>query len=216
MSSLTIAMPRVQNVKKRNYKKSNFTKKPKKSITKQLVKTQVEKKVLDTGGVGTALVANTFSLFQPMNLVGMGPNGNERIGRKLLMKSVDLRLSCTPTALPTPVRVIIVYDKSGNNGSVTAPLSTDILQAADFDALMNSDRSERFVTLMDCIYGPSSITGAPLSLREFRKINLETQFTNTSAPTTIDEITKGTLLFGACSVLASTISFKCRVRYTDV
>lgn len=208
---LEIAMVNKAAPKKRNVSKTTFKAKPKKSITFQPPSKQIEKKTWDVSIVGTATVANTWSVLQPINLVILGTNYFERIGKKILMKSMDVRHRQTFGV----TRMVAVYDKAGNNGSATLPLFSDVMSGSTIEAQPNPINSDRFVILADELYNPNTTT-IPVASRTFRKMNLETQYSATTGAITVGDVTHGVVYLMFITEAIGTFTFRSRIRYTDI
>lgn len=169
-----------------------------------------EKKTVDVlAGMGLPAGAVTWSALQHINVIPQGTTGNQRVGRKVQMKSLYLRANygqCT--------RILAVYDRASQNASIVAPLITDILTADNNLAHKNLNNGERFVTLIDetTVFD----TGSTKYSEMFRKIDLSAIYTATTG--TVAELTTGGvwIMFSNPSVGVPTGNFYSRIRYTDV
>lgn len=111
-----------------------------------------EKKFVDTTVTGDC---STTGSVTALNLVDEGTGVSQRVGRKICMKSVQLRGQIRPEdalttgancTIPTHVRVMIIWDKQVNGVIATI---AEILSAATSQSFMNLNNRERFVVLMD-------------------------------------------------------------------
>jgi len=180
-----------------------------------------ELKFIDTS-VSTNLTAASlaFSTPQLLNGVATGSSATDRIGRKIIMKSVYLRATVragTGSAGASPIRCIIFYDKQAN---AAAPAATDLLLANEFNSMNNLSNRDRFVVLSDEMTEPvgTQIEQARAHV-VYKKINLETLF-NAGSAGTIGDITSGSLyiMFAQTSdiiTVAGQVVYRARVRYTD-
>lgn len=184
----------------------------KKNITFQPKKVTVEKKSFDSAA--TALVVPATGIWSAVgaaNLIRQGTTSQNRIGREVQMKSWMMRVSCA--AVGVPIRILLIYDKSGQNGSATLPLITDILVTDSHTSFHNLENKERFVTLVDTLFMNG---GGNATTSEYRKIDLPAIF-GADAGTAADFRT-GTVLFAASAcngALATTVDVRMRCRYTD-
>lgn len=176
-----------------------------------------EKKKID-------LVQATYACTQTgsvtaLNLCATGDDYTNRNGRKILMKSLQIRGYFEPEDLIVDnclARVVILYDCQTNG---TLPVVTDILDAATSLSSLNLSNRDRFKVLLDKQYVGAVAGGSPTvgMWKKFKRLNLETVYNGTGA--TIGAIQSGSLLMLTISDRASTggINFKAttRVRFTD-
>lgn len=155
-----------------------------------------------------------------LNGVATGSSATNRIGRRIVMKSLLIRYNVTlasTTTNSTPLRIVIVYDKQANT---TAPSATDVFQTTAFSSPMNLANSRRFRVLYDkmhsCIgdQGPESVAG-----EKYIKLNLPVEF-NTGSAGTIGDITSGSVYCfsasdGTLGVASPSTQGYCRIRFTD-
>jgi len=184
-----------------------------------------ELKVIDTT-LTTTNVPNTASIFL-LNGVAQGTDYTNRIGRKIILKSLLLRSTCVPnTSSNTPagdvIRFLIVYDCQTNSAT---PVIGDILQNSSINDPMNLNNRDRFkvvadkyVTLNACQYAAGTLTaGSPRTtqVKIFKKMNLEMIFSGTGA-------TSGSIGTGGLFLVLiagfnaqSTALWTSRVRFVD-
>jgi len=185
-----------------------------------------ELKFTDVGTRSDNITASVSTFTTPggvflLNGLAPGSSANQRIGRKVVMKSVYLRgyfaMGATSTG-GSPFRVLVVYDKQAN---ATAFATTDVLVQDDFRAANNISNRDRFVVLADRMVdyiGTGDKTVAHFEI--FKKINLETMF-NAGSAGSIGDITSGSIyvMFAQTGFIATapaTVNWFSRVRYTDV
>jgi len=189
----------------------------------------------------TTVPCTTAGTLVCLNLVVAGSSFFNRIGRKIEMKSVQLRAKFNPTGTANPEpqysRVMIVYDRQ-TNGAV--PSLSDIIQSTTFDGTnstsafsgQNLNNRDRFVVVHDrrVVLPPVVAGGAGIQpfLSEFyqdfyRKLpNLVCQYKADSSPTpVIGDIATGALWLVVLSELAAGVDtwdfeFSTRVRYVDL
>lgn len=192
-----------------------------------------EWKNIDTGGTITvatgapdwgALGAGVF-----LNGIPAGVSSQQRVGRKVSMKSMTFRWSRnSPGTLvvgannfvsPVPFRILIIYDRSPN-GAV--PPITDVLTSNAFEAIQNLPNSDRFLVLADRI--PSKDQGHVATYMGGKMhvkfgAGLICQWFDTIGGL-ITDISAGAIYvyFGCTGPTAAgneNFQFNCRIRYTD-
>ena len=156
-------MPKVQPTRKRQrtmYMPYDKTKKPGFFLTKQpknslfkgaMTSTSIETKFHDVTSTVACNTSGPSSI--GLNTVPQGDDSVNRDGRKIVMKSILLRLSnysTVTTGLPQTHRILVVYDKLGN-GSTTLATYDDVLENTTpyYIAPINKINTKRFVVLFD-------------------------------------------------------------------
>lgn len=106
--------------------------------------------------LNAADIGTTGGVLTPFNLIPEGTAENERIGRKCIIKSINLRWTSILTAAAGAagaagrvVRYIVVLDKQCN-GAV--PVWTDLMQDADYNSFRNLENQSRFTVFADKTY----------------------------------------------------------------
>lgn len=163
-----------------------------------------------------------------INGVTQNTDYNQRIGRKILLKSVLIRADIYPyntgtidATIGEQVRFIVFYDCQTNGA---APAVADVLQGVGTNEALNLNNRDRFKVLFDKDVSLESFktttgsltTGSPKlhSLKMYKKINMDTVFGGTGA--TVASITSGglfTLLISGNAYYACT--YTTRVRFMD-
>lgn len=173
---------------------------------------------LDTTGSVTAL-----------NLVATGTDYNNRIGRRISMKAVQMRGYATlvdAIAGPVLARVILVWDLQPN-GALAAV--TDVLQTATPDSFMNLNNRDRFRVISDTqmVFGITNNTATQTfaqgpsvrSLNVYKNCNQLVTFSGTTAA--IASVESGALLLvtignqTAASTAGGNAFLTFRMRFTD-
>lgn len=171
-------------------------------------KTQGDSDVVVPGASGLGI-----AFTNPIQICGLavGAGPGNRVGRKVQMKSLEIRGNTTWASGPTqPVRIMVVYDKQFN---ATMPGSAAI--CSNFLAMKSVQNVDRFITIIDEIVIPYSAdvnAGSPFHF--YRKLNLEANYTGDIAL----DCNSGALLFiqaDSTSVIC-TVTFSARMRFTDV
>lgn len=190
-----------------------------------------EKKFVDTG-FNTAVADNAPAVL-PLNIINEGTSVSQRVGRKVAIKSVQVRGKIVLTGTnDTGVgcRLMLVWDKQVNGVIATAP---DILSDAQGDdpyAFMNLDNRERFVVLMDKQYTFAPMDYATVTPNSPGPISYNVKKYKSMAPDTytifdgtgagIADISTGALLMVMVSDAANASNvvlpyLRFRIRYTD-
>ena len=177
-----------------------------------------ELKSVDTTGNP---VIDTTGAVTLLNGIARGDEINERNGREVLMKSIQLNMSpmvTSGTGVDQVGRALVVYDRQTN---AAAPAITDILVANNYLDNRNLDNRKRFKILMDRRWALNA-TGEPGAIvvdTFYRRLRHPVTFNSGDAGTVADIttgslylITIGTKVAGAT---AGAIPFRCRIRYQD-
>jgi len=185
-------------------------------------KMTAERKFLDTNpgqfDLGTTAAWSTLTL---INGIGPGSSASQRIGRKVNLASILIKLNSRIKEGATfgggPVRVLVVYDKQAN---AATPLITDILEFDHMNSPNNLSNRDRFVTVFDQIIPPVSVAGDFAQyVTLFKKLQLEQVF-NSGVDNLIASISTGAMWIAFANVGTTNaviqMKFTSRVRYTDV
>ena len=176
-----------------------------------------ERKNIDLETTFAAPLTASFATPQLINGCAQGVNINERIGRRIVMKSVQFRAILSGQATASQHRIVVVYDKQANGA---APIATDVFSVNTFYSPLSLGRSDRFVVVLDEITDSIQSQTLNISAKRYVKCNLETIFSGTTSG--IASITSGSLyMFVANNAdptigVTSTAYMFIRVRYTDV
>ena len=133
-----------------------------------------------------------------LNGIAGGSGADQRVGRKLTMKSLMFRWSLflNPNASTlatggTPIRIIIFYDKQAN---ATFPTTSELLASNIFNSNNNLDNRDRFVILADIYTDPiSSVGNAAVAGKRFIPLNHEVVFNNGDTANDIGTINTGSV-----------------------
>lgn len=152
-----------------------------------------ELKYVDYTNTGTSFL-DTGNIFL-INGLQPGTGASQRIGKKVIMRSLLFRVSIAANVPGTivfqgNVRVLIVYDKQTN---ATAPTVASILETTSGVSPMNMDNRDRFVVLMNKTV-PIDQSGGHQSgqMKFYKKLFLPVIFNNGAAGTVAD-ITSGSV-----------------------
>lgn len=133
--------------------------------------------------------ANTTGLVVPLNLTATGAGPSDRYGKRIAMKSSELRVSLVAdsAANVNVVSISIVLDKQANGNLANI---TDIYDSAEPYSLRNMSQKRRFWVLWDS--GMITMAGTAASgiitdsvtrtIEMYKRLNLTTEYnSNTSA-----------------------------------
>ncbi len=125
---------------------------------KMKVNTQEEQKFFD-GSVVVAGIPIAGQIVDSINLVRQGIGEQQRIGRRLLIKSLSFRITLTlnstaGTATQDTVRIVTYLDKQANG---SAPTVGTLLQTAVRESFNNLSNKNRFTTISDIVLPLNSI-----------------------------------------------------------
>lgn len=175
-----------------------------------------ERKNFDVFTTFAPPVASAFATPQLLNGIANGSGGTERIGRKILIKSVQWRAIFQPAAPASQHRVVIFYDKQANGA---APAITDIMETNAFTSPLRLGNSDRFVIISDEVTDSSQSSSLTISDKVYTKCTLETSYIGTGG--TIASIGTGAIWCmianngGTIIGVATSVDIHLRVRYLD-
>lgn len=198
------------------YSKKKFTK----SYLTDPISPVIERKNIDSLDL-TYNCPLTSSFGSPVFLtpIAQGTDQQERIGRSIRIKSVQIRLKTVTTGSPAvgQIRYVIVYDRQSNG---VTPVSTDVFAgSAQFNDPMQLNYKERFVVLMDRITDSQQSSAVPISDKAYVKCDLDQIWAGAGG--SAGNIRTGSIwLFMANNAdsavgVASDVNYSVRVRFTD-
>lgn len=195
------------------------------SVPQELKNNDVDITSGPTGNLITFGVGETDT--QVFSAVAQGSATNQRIGRRILIKSIQLRASIRNEAAANinDVRLLLVYDKQANGTDLSM---TDVLQTQETEGLYKLENAKRFVILWDKVYVLQGLPVSPAtdsvgkSIDFYKKVNLEQIYKGTGA-TAADVATGSLYLMAICdtpsalpgSSVQAIWSGNLRVRYVD-
>jgi len=187
-----------------------------------------ELKAIDITGEGICVSGSTS--VDLLNAVATGTDFTDRVGRKIMMKSIFIRgwLKGQDISNGSPLgnlcRLILVYDRQSNGA---APSMDAILKTTEAQSQLKLDNRDRFTVLVDKAIALGTITnvatqavaGSPTcrAIKIYKRLNLEVQFSGTTAA--IGSIATGALYL--ISVGSQTTSdghsfvYTSRIRFVD-
>ena len=161
-----------------------------------------ELKVIDTDQSLSTTVSSTGTVTL-INGVAQGTDFNQRIGRKITMKSIFSKFFLVPNSTLNSVngnivRVMIFYDAQTN---AAAPSVSDVLATNAYDASLNLNNRDRFKIILDkyytigaAVYSSGALAAGspkPAYCKKYRKCSLDVIFGATGA--TVGSIQSGGL-----------------------
>lgn len=178
----------------------------------------VEKKFFDSTDTNDVTTAGNIT---PINLVRLGNDDNNRIGRKIVVTSIQVRarFGLEAAANASAVRCALIYDKQTNGALPALSDIYDTGSAASAEQSMhNLNNRDRFVVLYDEIFQLDQAQKITHSFKYYRKVQLETVYGADGA--TIAEISTGALYWvtiGSFAAGATDVDqfTTIRIRYLD-
>lgn len=161
-----------------------------------------------------------------LNGIAAGDDYTNRDGRKIMMKSILMRLclkadTTQSSTVGEVLRVIVVYDRQCNGVALTG---ANVLQSAVWNAPVNLDNRERFKILYDntltvpgWYVAAGNLTGGSPTIRNikvFKKLNLDVTYSGTA--NTVGSIATGSLyLLTFSQYNKAWMDYYIRVRFTE-
>lgn len=198
-------------------------------------RSSVEKKYKDIAA--TTYGCDSTGSVTVLNSVDEGTGVSQRVGRKICMKSVQLRGVVVPQDVPGAAanvsaqlcRVMLVWDKQPNGVIATI---ANILSASTSCSYINLDYRERFVVLMDKHYGLgplyvdttatqtwSAVDKCTAVVNKYKRLPQGTDVIFDGTGGGIADINSGALLLVTIGTAAAGQGFNAtlvtRIRYTD-
>lgn len=192
----------------------------------------------------TGIVMNTTGTIQNLAAIQQGTAESQRVGNKVALKSLRLRLRLRNSGFLTDQisagRVMVIYDRQPNGvyPAISTILSTvnqaGTIIAGTLDSSINVNLLERFIVVMDKYlalqpsnnalqpYNTGSTDQRNFQIDEFLKLkNLETAFSDTVSPMTIAQVPTGALyLICLGNIVSGSEPFywqgEVRLRFRDV
>lgn len=218
-------------------------------VPRLMPSTGTEKKVIFFGtadAINGAGALNATGTITCLNLIQVGSSMFNRIGRRIQLKSLRLRLqlvtiNATRTLQFADVgRIAVVYDKQTNGAF---PTLTDVYQDTEQSGTntsttltgLNMNNRDRFITIIDKqVMIPGGVLTAGLltsvypdngenitMMDEYRKLNLTTFYKADSNPAVIGDIATGALYFITFASYPAgselfQVIWNCRIKYVDM
>lgn len=180
-------------------------------------------------GAASPGAAGAYSI-TVLNALTQGTDATNRLGRKILMKSIQLRLELTDQLaatglqpagiLPGEYRIVVVFDTQTNGA---APAAADIFQstpAAGLITPLNLNNRERFKVVWDKVRHVDQSGPATAHVKLYKKCNYPVVF-NAGNAGTVGDIQTGGLFICIATTLSATaapglqVNLYTRVRFTD-
>ena len=179
---------------------------------------RVEFKAVDTS---VNIACDTTGHVALLNGIARGDDINQRIGRKVVMRSMEVRVESYVThntGIDQNHRVLIVFDRQCNATALTV---ADVLTAVDINSPRNLTNRSRFKILYDNLHHLSSTAepGSHKVIDMYRRLWLPVTF-NSGDDGTVSDIQTGSLYLVvvgnvAAGTSAGAVGGKIRIRYTD-
>jgi len=180
-----------------------------------LILNQGEFKAVD---LSTQVIASTASTVTLLNGIARGDEINERIGREVTLRSIQISGTAAATATEQNHRVLIVYDRQTNAAALTA---AQVLSAVTCYAPRNLENRKRFKILFDRTWHINGLAEPDSQhiFKFYRRLAHPMTF-NAGDAGTVADITTGSLYMvsigtEAPGATAGSVVFSSRLRYTD-
>lgn len=170
--------------------------------------------------INAAVIDSTGSV-NLINGIARGDDINERTGREIILKSIQIngRIRSTAATGVTQIgRVICVYDRQTNGA---APAITDVLTSNSTTSARNLENRRRFKILMDKVFALSAAgqSGEQQEFRFYRRLRHPVTF-NAGDAGTVADIASGSLYIltlgeNAPGATAGSTTMVSRVRFQD-
>jgi len=178
-----------------------------------------EKKNIDVSGTCASAAANTWSNLLFLNPIVQGTAIGQRVGRKVILKSLLVRWQATQGAVGS-YRIMVVYDHSPNGA---LPVIGDILLNAGAlgqNASNNLANNDRFLILRD-FYPRSTITDGQNGQSDsffvrFPDGGLQNVWTDAITGAIADCTTGAIYIMAVSWAGTNNVILTSRIRYTDV
>lgn len=179
------------------------------------------------GAGGSTAVLDTTGSVVLLNVVPQGAGVSERVGKKIAMKSMQMRatMKANSAAVATKVAFIIVYDKRPTGA---LPAVTDILVAVDPHSMANDANVGRFKILKRCeavLHGNENAVGnvtdtSSVDASFFLSLRDATTVYKAAGTGAIGDIEEGALYLvtlgdKAAGTSAGTLTYNNRLRFLD-
>lgn len=196
-----------------------------------LARSNVELKWFDTIKASTQPSNSGTLLNGSLNLIAQGTDQDDRVGRKVTVKSVELRgqtrllSNNNAAALGDHIRVVVFIDHQHNQDS-TGAAWLDIFDDADINSFRRLDNEKRFTLLVDKVIDLNAycaldtavatvVSGEVIkSFHFWRRCDCQLEFSGTSGA--ITELTSNNIgVIAIADGISPYIGYTARIRYTD-
>lgn len=170
---------------------------------------EVELKFHDVRQVFANITASG-ALYQLTSPIGKGTETYERIGNKIVVKSLLLRLLAQNASDESPLRFIIF--RWFDNGAPTAGTVLEDITSIPSLSPLNTDNTNKMVVLYDQVIALNSVNNMTFTDKIFIKKNMNVEWTDASV------MDSGHIFILAISdtvVNPPTLKWSARVRFTD-
>lgn len=210
------------------YKKSGFVKGKKKVFRKKVVKKKsgplrliprpnpVELKYMDSEATNSTLATTGNRYLLNGNV--QGTSTSTRIGNKVTIKHIELKMNYTSTVVSS-IKMAIVYDKQANAALAAVSDIYNAIGGIFYPwATRNSVNSQRFVILKNFVMTINPNITATLTskqLSKYIKCNIPVQYNGGVAGTIADIQTGAIYMVVLCDNANSSLSYTSRLRFQD-
>jgi len=181
----------------------------------------MEYKYIDVANPAVAMNSAVGGLVFLLNGCHVGASVSNRVGRQVMMKSIELRLfnyATSGTGTDQIHRVVLLYDRQANG---VAPTLLQVLTDQTPTAPRNLDNRTRFKIFYDYVIPVNGVAepGSEIIHKFYRKLRHPVQF-NGNDNGDVTDIASGSLymlVFGSnpAGATAGGLGFHARLRFTD-
>ncbi len=185
-----------------------------------------ELKFFDTVVAGTALATTGVITSPSLNIVPQGTTESERVGRKMIIKKLNIRFllqfNNNTTQTAEVVRIIVVLDKQTNK---TTFAITDVLELASEGSFNNMANKGRFFILFDRYESINKTTNIGTNINEHtqaftffsKDLNIPIEFDNTATTGAVTTQTSNNIAVFALTLNSTEINlgYTARIRFYD-
>lgn len=186
-----------------------------------------ELKYFDTVLAETTVANSGTILNSSLNLLVQGSGETQRVGRKVVLKSIHLRGFCeandSATVGAEAVRIIIYLDKQANGAAATVG---DILESADYRAFNDLEAFGRYIILKDWYFALNRMVNATITADKLfsvgmvlswnRRVNIPLYFEgSTGALTEVKSNNIGVMAITRSNLVVG-VEYHTRIRYSDM
>ena len=179
---------------------------------------RVEFKAVDTT---VNIACDTTGAVHLLNGIARGDDINQRIGRRVVMRSIEMRVESLVTAttgVDQNHRVLVVFDRQTNAVALTA---ADVLTAVDINSPRNLTNRSRFKIIYDNLHhlNASGESGSHKVIDWYKRLWFPVTF-NSGDDGTVADIQTGSMYLvvvgnRSAGADAGAVGGRVRIRYTD-
>lgn len=191
---------------------------------------QVKRDVNYVDQPAAVYAANTTGTIALIATIAQGATVNQRVGKKAMYKSIQIRGSCSADSATTTCKatMLLIYDRRPSGTPPTLPAITDILTSVNSNAFMNDNNTSRFRVLRrldfylcgNNVGAGQQTSSSGFAVDEYVKLNKQVVF-NSLGTGVIADIDEGALYCvtvgdQAAGIADGNFNLAFRTRFVDV